>query len=151
MAIQIIPAIKDDIQAIAKLEDESYKHGYFKALQIGESLFSDANNKVFAAKDDEKKDKLIGYVEISLKDIDAKIGFLAVSKEYRRSGIGKRLVEKAIDWAEDEECEKISLEVQADNVAAIMLYSKLGFIAVKTYEKQSNGKTVKMTVMEKTL
>lgn len=149
--MQIIPATKNDIQAIAKLDDEACKHGYFKALQLAEGMFSDANNSVFIAKDADDEGRIVGYIEISLKDIDAQIGFLAVSKDHRRLGIGKQLVEKAIDFAEDEECEKIVLEVKADNVTAIIFCSKLGFVAVKTYEKQSGGKIIKKTVMEKTL
>lgn len=54
---------------------------------------------------------------------------MSVKKEFRHQGIGKALLSALLEWAESNPIiEKICLEVFADNIAAINLYKKLGFI-----------------------
>ena len=59
----------------------------------------------------------------------AHIGHLGmgVAREYRRRGIGRRLVAATIAAARDMRLEKIELSVYSSNDAAITLYRSLGF------------------------
>jgi len=52
---------------------------------------------------------------------------LAVSKHCRQQGIASQLLSKAFDWSCKHEVNKLSLNVRAQNQAAINLYEKLGF------------------------
>ncbi|MGF7087721.1 RimJ/RimL family protein N-acetyltransferase [Kroppenstedtia sanguinis] len=46
---------------------------------------------------------------------------------YRGMGLGKKLMEYTIDWAQDNNLEKINLDVWSNNERAIRLYRKYGF------------------------
>lgn len=66
---------------------------------------------------------------------------ITILKEYSGKGIGSSLLKKVIEWVELNKVEKIDLEVLEDNVPAISLYKKFGFIeegrkrkAIKTSE-----------------
>lgn len=52
---------------------------------------------------------------------------LAVDTGLRRNGIGKHLVERAIDIARNTECRGITLRADIRNAPAISFYQKLGF------------------------
>ncbi len=53
---------------------------------------------------------------------------LAVSRERRRQGLGRRLLACACDWAEEVGVEKVQLNVRASNAAAVALYQAEGFV-----------------------
>lgn len=53
---------------------------------------------------------------------------MGVHRERRRSGIGQRLLDVAIEWAKaDQQMEWIDLQVIASNRAAVRLYERAGF------------------------
>ncbi len=54
-----------------------------------------------------------------------KIGRLAILKEYRRQGLGSKMMEILINYAQTHHYKKISLHAQVD---ALGFYAKLGFI-----------------------
>lgn len=52
---------------------------------------------------------------------------LAVSRRYRRRGVGAALLERAVVWARRAGVLKIGLNVRSGNVGAIALYRRFGF------------------------
>lgn len=52
---------------------------------------------------------------------------ISIQKEYWGIGIGKKLIETSIDWAKENNIEKIGLKVDTSNSKAVGLYEKLGF------------------------
>merc|ERR1712194_504842 len=50
------------------------------------------------------------------------IGMLAVSKEYRRKGIGKALVKRVVQRMKKLSCTSVTLETEVSNVTAQRLY-----------------------------
>ena len=52
---------------------------------------------------------------------------IAVSKSYRKSGVGTKLVEKAVEWTKSKNLCGLMLETQDVNLLACRFYSKLGF------------------------
>ena len=53
---------------------------------------------------------------------------LAVGRRYRRRGLGRALLERAIRWARRSGIVKIGLNVRAGNAGAIALYRGFGFV-----------------------
>jgi ribosomal-protein-alanine N-acetyltransferase len=70
---------------------------------------------------------LLGFIGLWLMVGEAHIVTVAVRREYRRMGIGERLLIAAIELARDHDQELITLEVRASNDAAQLLYEKYGF------------------------
>lgn len=66
----------------------------------------------------------------------AKLTNLAVLADFRRQGLGRRLVDAAVVAFRDEspECAAVDLEVLADNAAAIALYAERGWTVAKERE-----------------
>lgn len=53
---------------------------------------------------------------------------MSVDRSYRNQGVGMALMERAITWAKEKPIVRLELEVYADNVVAIHLYEKFGFV-----------------------
>lgn len=69
----------------------------------------------------------VGYVGSYGVCGESYITNIAVLPEYRRRGIGERLLNELIGHCKDENCTFLTLEVRKSNFAAITLYEKLGF------------------------
>lgn len=78
----------------------------------------------------ETEQQVIGYIGVWIIFDRAEITTLAVHPAYRRQGLGRRLLEQAIQDATAAECELMTLEVRQSNQAAIALYEKVGFTIV---------------------
>ncbi len=63
---------------------------------------------------------------------------MGVLEKYRGKGIGKMLVDAAIERIQDEKTiEIVYLMVRADNLAAVKLYQQKGFETLATLEKDT--------------
>lgn len=71
---------------------------------------------------DPSNDKLVGYVFVNIKKDKGFIFNLEVNKDYRRKGLGTRLLKDAIS-----KYGGMDLVVKKDNTAALKLYKKFGF------------------------
>lgn len=71
--------------------------------------------------------KVIGYIGIIEICGEADVTNVAVLPEYRRCGIGEKLMNEAEKGATERNCESITLEVRVSNTAAILLYNKSGY------------------------
>ena len=60
------------------------------------------------------------------------IDALYVEKSYRNKGIATKLIEYAISWIKDRNCESIDVSVIVANTNAKKIYEKFGF---KTYKE----------------
>ena len=70
-----------------------------------------------------KPDKIQGY-----------IAMLAVEEEYRKKGLGRKMVELLIDnFKKEYKVNEISIETEVDNYAALGLYESFGFVRTKMY------------------
>ena len=53
---------------------------------------------------------------------------LVVNPQYRGMGVGRKLLERGIQWARENSYPGVMLETQDDNVPACMLYQSCGFV-----------------------
>ncbi len=94
------------------------------------SLEGNANNVMFLALDG---DEIVGLSTITsthkIKSRhEGELG-IVVAKKYHGQGIGTKLIRMAIDWCKGNDVTtRIHLDVSADNLTAISIYLKLGFI-----------------------
>ena len=75
----------------------------------------------------ERRGRVAGFLVGRAAADEFEILNLAVSREFRRQGIGAQLVGEALKQARDGGAAQVHLEVRASNEAAIALYARLGF------------------------
>ncbi len=110
---------------------------YWDVLQIDREAFSPSNaaydvylylkygSVIFVAEIDRR---VVGYVTVmEMEERDAKIMSIAVKREFRRMGIGSRLLDEAIRWCRARGKRRLLLEVRVSNHPAQNLYKKKGF------------------------
>jgi len=105
-----------------KLERICFKRGFQKE-QI-ESLLLNPNAFSLAFED---KKKIIGSLILYTDGSGAKVLTIGVHPSFRRRGIGKKLMFEAEGIVKSMRLSKINLEVNTKNLAAINLYTSLGF------------------------
>jgi dTDP-4-amino-4,6-dideoxy-D-galactose acyltransferase len=73
----------------------------------------------------------LGYISCHLDSArhEGQIGLVGVSPEVRGRGIGKNLVQAAIDWFKTQGAQKVTVVTQGRNQAAQRLYQQCGFLS----------------------
>ena len=118
--VEISLAKEDDIPDIAKIEIASFSTPWSENA-IRESMNSGTLFYVIR-----KHNDIAGYMGLSKIVGEGYVTNIAVLPQYKRQGIGKKLLEYVIKDSCDE-LEFISLEVRESNNAAISLYQNFGF------------------------
>jgi ribosomal protein S18 acetylase RimI-like enzyme len=76
---------------------------------------------------------------------------MGVRLEWRRQGIGRRMLEASLSLARSAAIEKVELEVFSDNVGAIRLYESIGFspegLKVRGRKLESRYQDVKLMAL----
>ena len=78
-------------------------------------------------------DRMIGHVDLKARPIvtslhRAIVG-IGIEETYRKMGLGRRLMETALEWAKEQlQLSWLDLNVFANNEAGIRLYSRCGFV-----------------------
>lgn len=75
-------------------------------------------------------ERVVGYVGSQTVLGETDMMNLAVDPDFRKQGIGERLVAKLIDLLRVKQAYCLTLEVRTSNTPAISLYEKLGFSQV---------------------
>ncbi len=74
-------------------------------------------------------DKIIGFSGLITDDYKNKGIFeIFIHKNYRNAGIGKELTQSIIEYSKNIGLKQINLSVRKNNIPAIKLYEKMGFI-----------------------
>ena len=77
---------------------------------------------------------VVGNINRKPNKIQGYIAMLAVENEYRKKGLGKKMVELLIDiFKKSYNVNEISIETEVDNYAALGLYESFGFVRTKMY------------------
>jgi ribosomal-protein-alanine N-acetyltransferase len=74
-----------------------------------------------------RRSKLAGYIVARMGADELHINNVAVREEYRRRGIGRRLIDQILEEGKRSGATKAFLELRAGNKAALALYEECGF------------------------
>ena len=99
-----------------------------KARHIDQDVAANAKG-IFVA---EAKGRVVGYITTVL-DREAgkgRIPNLAVKAEFRGRGLGRHLIERALDYFRSEDLEYAMIETMAQNVRGNHVYPACGFVEV---------------------
>ncbi len=80
--------------------------------------------KIFCAVTDKKR---VGYCLCSLKDDVGEIDSLYIDEKLRISGLGSRLVKKALHWFKDNGASQLTVSIAHGNEDVIPFYENFGF------------------------
>ncbi len=132
--IRIRPFENQDLDQIVDIEFESFSDPYPK--ELFRYLANISSDPFLVAVDIHKGEEVIcGYAIAEIQQyIQYRVGHLlsiAISKQYRRKGIGTQLLSKLIGVLKSKGCNGVVLEVRTSNRLAITLYQKMGFYEVQ--------------------
>ena len=125
----------DDLDEIMKVERSAHSHPWRL------SSFQDClkgRQKCWLAF---HQNQLVGYVVVTHGGGDAELLNLVVAPGFQRKGIGRLLLNHALELVKDK-ADMLFLEVRVSNHKAIELYSREGFFEVghrKNYYPTNNG------------
>jgi ribosomal-protein-alanine N-acetyltransferase len=112
-----------DLDGVAALEELSFTSPWSK--QALQEAWQNPNY-IFAVAKTEKS-QVVGYAGMLCVLDEGDILNVAVSPAFQRQGIGSRLMESLIAYAQERSIRAMTLEVRAGNQGAILLYERMGF------------------------
>ena len=138
-------ATVDDTPAIAELYREQFREmsklipDFIKegdqSVEFLEKTISDDVSDILVYEND---GIVVGFILLQAKEspdfdfmIQGKYCYIMdviVTESHRNKGFATALMNSAKDWAKDQNCNLINLDVLVNNPGAIKLYEKLGFI-----------------------
>jgi [ribosomal protein S18]-alanine N-acetyltransferase len=124
-SIIVRAARRGDLDAIARLENESFETDRVSRRSLHEFLRAAHRPVITAFIDDE----LAGYALVSLRKTSraVRIYSLAVDPRFARRGVGRALLQACEAYARGHRRATLTLEVRYDNASAIALYESSGF------------------------
>lgn len=113
---------KDSIQSLGR-----FLNGSFDIDKLSE------NEKILVY---ENENGIIGFIVFSKLYEVADLTYIVVDPQYRRCGIGKKLLDEI---CKDSSVERIMLEVRESNENAIEFYKNNGFVILRKINNYYNG------------
>lgn len=133
-----IPAIaelyREQFREMAKLIPDFIKEGD-QSIEFLEKTISSDDSDILVYEND---GRVVGFILLQAKerpDFDfmlpgkyCYIMDIIVTESHRNKGFATALMNSAKDWAKEQDCNFVNLDVLVNNHGAINLYEKLGFI-----------------------
>ena len=122
--ISICPMSETDLDEVLSIEADSFPRPWIRNHFLDELNSPHAFPLVAFGPDN----RVIGYICPMLVIDEGHILDVAVDKVFRGKGVGRMLVERALQDCRANGAEFVSLEVRISNQSAIRLYENVGFI-----------------------
>ena len=116
----------EDFDDVQRIENECFKEPY-STEDLHYEFEQNPVNKIIVAEID---GKVVGFIDFLITFNSATIMQVAVTKNFRKNGIGTKLLEKMEDFFPkeiDDIVENITLEVRESNEPAKKMYLKNGY------------------------
>ena len=149
--IKIELAHEDDIDEIEAIENRAFPFPWSRNVLLGE-INGESFSYVYVARLQERSGeagKIIGYHFFWLVADEVHILNIAVDPAYQGYGIGKQLMQFAIDFGRERGATSVLLEVRVSNTAAQELYASLGFRQIGIRKKYYSENKEDAYVMKK--
>lgn len=139
----IKPLKKQDIEEVMEIERASFSDPWRENMFYNE-IHNRKISRFLVARADEK---LVGYGGIWIIQDEAHIVNLAVDPDYRKQGIGTKLLRSLFEEARKKVVERATLEVRASNTIAQQFYKRFGFVEIavrKSYYQDTHEDAIIM-------
>lgn len=115
----------DDLDRVIELEHQLFKESSWSKEDYLYEIYENTFSFNFVLEID---DIIIGHVGVWIMYEQSQITTIGIDNHYQRQGYAKTLMDEIIQFAVEEGCEVMSLEVRVSNQPAISLYEKCGFV-----------------------
>ena len=121
---------REDIDQVLAIERVTFPFPWGRKAFETELENPNARNIVVKEKRADGADSVVGYVCFWLVVDEIHIMNIAVLPEYRRQGIGAKLLQEVLSEGRQQQCKVATLEARPSNRPAILFYEKFGFKVV---------------------
>ncbi len=135
IAIKMEKATTKDFEKMYEIELTSYMEPWPKEMFVMDYLFN-GKSEYYTAK---WMKRVVGFIALWNEGEKLHIVNIAVHPEYRKKGVGSKLIEFAVKLAKKNSKKEIYLEVRKSNEIAQKLYKKFGFDRSKELERYYNN------------
>ena len=131
----IRPAQERDAAEIARLASQlGYPATEAKIRSRLQRLLTSSNDLVLVA---ESESRAVGWIhgvlsQLLESEFRVEIGGLIVDEKFQRRGIGRKLVQRIEEWANERGAREVSVRCRTTRLEAHKFYESLGFSAAKT-------------------
>ncbi|MEO0072654.1 MAG: ribosomal protein S18-alanine N-acetyltransferase [candidate division WOR-3 bacterium] len=133
--MRICKMTPDDLDQVMAIETTAFKDPWRRSFFLSD--LSRSGTILLVAK---IGSKVIGYIDAWLLGDELHLANIAVDQEFRRRGVGTKLIKKIMAIGRQQGAKYIILEVRRSNIGAQMFYEKLGFYHFYTRPRYySNG------------
>ena len=125
---------REQFREMAKLIPDFIKEGD-QSIEFLEKTISSDDSDILVYEND---GIVVGFILLQAKErpdfdfmLPGKYCYIMdviVTEAHRNNGFGTALMNSAKDWAKEQDCNFVNLDVLSNNAGAITLYKKLGFI-----------------------
>jgi [ribosomal protein S18]-alanine N-acetyltransferase len=145
-------ATEDDLDAIVELERGSFSHPW-SARHFRDALRNAPRTRVLLLREpfdpSDARRGIRGYSVVQAVADEMHVHNLAVDPERRREGLGRLLLELALDWGRRRGARRALLEVRPSNAGALALYRSLGFRTLSLRRRYYQHPTEDALVLER--
>ncbi|MGI6589850.1 MAG: GNAT family N-acetyltransferase [Candidatus Iainarchaeum sp.] len=129
-----------DVEWLNKVIKTEFPYTKFDTKKISEKI----NSLDFCILVARQENIQIGFCETELfpQNQEARLNAIFVEDAWRGRGIGKTLIERAINKCKHKRIQKIFLLVKEENIAARNLYKKTKFVFKKIHHKKIDSSTI---------
>ncbi len=121
----VVPLQERHVRAVARIERRVFSDPWSESLVRAE--LDNALSRWFVL---ERGEDVLGYVAVMNIAGEVHVTNVAVAPEYRRRGLARRLLGRAVEYARAAGAFCMTLEVRETNAPAIALYRSFGFVPV---------------------
>lgn len=145
-------ATAEDLPAIVDIERQCFSHPW-SVRHFRDALRNAPRSRIlllrapFDASDAGRGIRAYSVVQAVADEMH--VHNLAVEPDHRRHGLGRRLMELALDWGRRRGARRAFLEVRPTNAPALALYGSLGFRTVSLRRRYYQHPTEDALVLEK--
>ncbi len=141
-AIRLFHEVIDELHANAsEFERKHYKDAY-SVNKIEDSL-SISDSVYLVAKENAE---VVGFLFAQVSDGIGHINWIGVSKEHRKKGYGKSILETAIKEFAKRHCHEVKLFTYPSEVSAYKLFQSIGFVEMAHIDEQFFGISIILMV-----
>lgn len=140
--LQIRWLIRRDMQDVLEIERESFEFPWSE-----EDFLCCLRQRNCIGMVAEVDDQIVGFMIYELHKSRLHVLNFAVSSEYRRTTVGKKMIQRLVDKLSQQRRKEIVVEVRESNLAAQLFFQSQGFFAISVLRNRYDDTTEDAYIM----